>query len=140
MFVLVRTSNPGAADLQDRFLDGRLLFEAVAGLVAGPAGRQVGRSGYSAIGAVVGGTAPEHARAARELLPHSFFLVPGFGAQGGDPTLARRYCDPDGLGSLFSSSRAVLYPHLGAPGPWTRGAVRQAAATFIRSVRAALSA
>ncbi len=139
VFVLVRTSNSGSSDLQDRPLDGRAVFEAIAELIAPRAAALVGRSGFSAIGAVVGGTASQHARSVRRLLPHSIFLVPGFGAQGGDVTRAREFCNPDGLGALFSSSRAVLYPHLYSSVPWTRGAVRSAAVAFIQSVRDSLA-
>lgn len=138
VFVLVRTSNPGSKDLQDRVMGGGLLFEAVGELIAPRAATLVGRSGFSAIGAVVGGTEPHHARVIRKLLPHSIFLVPGFGAQGGDPSRVREYCDRDGLGALFSSSRAVIYPHLYSGARWSRGAIRQATLGFIKAIRSAL--
>jgi orotidine-5'-phosphate decarboxylase len=85
MFLLVRTSNPGAARLQDADLGGRPLHEELAALVAERAGRLAGESGLSGLGAVVGATAPQHLGRLRELMPDSIFLVPGIGAQGGRP-------------------------------------------------------
>ena len=85
VFLLVRTSNPGAARLQDADLEGRPLHEHLAGLVAELAPRLAGESGLSGVGAVVGATAPQHLGRLRELMPDSVFLVPGIGAQGGRP-------------------------------------------------------
>ena len=85
VFSLVRTSNPGAADLQDLDLEGRPLHERLAEFVAEGAPALVGESGLSGMGAVVGATAPEHLARLRELMPDAIFLVPGIGAQGGRP-------------------------------------------------------
>jgi orotidine-5'-phosphate decarboxylase len=85
VFLLVRTSNPGAAALQDADLAGRPLHEHLAGLVAKLAPRLLGEGGLSGAGAVVGATAPQHLGRLRELMPDSIFLVPGIGAQGGRP-------------------------------------------------------
>jgi orotidine-5'-phosphate decarboxylase len=85
VFSLVRTSNPGAADLQDRQVDGRPLHELLAGLVAEAAPRLAGADGLSGMGAVVGATEPGHLGRMRELMPDSIFLIPGVGAQGGRP-------------------------------------------------------
>jgi orotidine-5'-phosphate decarboxylase len=85
VFLLVRTSNPGAARLQDADVEGRPLHEHLAGLVAELAPRLAGESGLSGVGAVVGATAPQHLGRLRELMPDSVFLVPGIGAQGGRP-------------------------------------------------------
>jgi orotidine-5'-phosphate decarboxylase len=85
VFLLVRTSNPGAARLQDADLGGRPLHEELAALVAERASRLAGKSGLSGLGAVVGATAPEHLGRLRELMPDSVFLIPGIGAQGGRP-------------------------------------------------------
>jgi orotidine-5'-phosphate decarboxylase len=85
VFALVRTSNPGAADLQDASVNGRPLHEHLAVLVAERAPRLAGEDGLSGMGAVVGATAPEHLGRLRELMPDSIFLVPGVGAQGGRP-------------------------------------------------------
>jgi orotidine-5'-phosphate decarboxylase len=85
VFLLVRTSNPGAARLQDADLGGRPLHEELAALVAERASRLAGKSGLSGLGAVVGATAPQHLGRLRELMPDSVFLIPGIGAQGGRP-------------------------------------------------------
>ena len=85
VFSLVRTSNPGAADLQDRDVEGRPLHEHLAAMVAARAGRLAGSGGLSGMGAVVGATAPEHLGRMRELMPEAVFLIPGIGAQGGRP-------------------------------------------------------
>lgn len=85
VFCLVRTSNPGASDLQDRLVAGQPLHELLAALVAEQAPRLAGDSGLSGVGAVVGATAPEHLGRMRELMPDSVFLIPGVGAQGGRP-------------------------------------------------------
>jgi orotidine-5'-phosphate decarboxylase len=86
LFVLVRTSNPGAADLLDLDAGGRPLFERIAELVGSRADRLLGDSGLSGLGAVLGATEPRHLAGVRELLPASIFLVPGVGAQGGRAT------------------------------------------------------
>ena len=85
VFCLVRTSNPGAADLQDRQVEGRPLHELLAGMVAERAPRLAGAGGLSGMGAVVGATAPGLLGRMRELMPDSIFLIPGVGAQGGRP-------------------------------------------------------
>jgi len=110
VFVLVKTSNKGAADLQDlRLADGRRLCEAVADLVAEWGVGRVGGSGRSAVGAVVGATHPEDVAVLRERMPRAILLVPGVGAQGGDPALLRPAFGADGLGAVVNSSRAILY-------------------------------
>jgi orotidine-5'-phosphate decarboxylase len=85
LFLLVRTSNPGAARLQDAPLGERPLHEELAALVAERAPQLAGQSGLSGLGAVVGATAPQHLGRLRELMPDSVFLIPGIGAQGGKP-------------------------------------------------------
>ena len=98
LFVLVRTSNPGAADLLDLPAPERPLFERLAELVAARANRLAGLSGLSGLGAVVGATEPRHLGRLRELMPESVFLLPGVGAQGG------RVSD---LGAAFGTSPAA---------------------------------
>jgi len=83
IFLLVRTSNPGAARLQDAALGDRPMHEELAAMVAESAPKLVGESGLSGVGAVVGATAPQHLGRLRELMPNSVFLIPGIGAQGG---------------------------------------------------------
>ncbi|HET8592513.1 MAG TPA: orotidine-5'-phosphate decarboxylase [Solirubrobacterales bacterium] len=85
IFLLVRTSNPGAARLQDATLGERPMHEELAALIAERAGELTGDSGLSGLGAVIGATAPQHLGRLRELMPDSIFLIPGIGAQGGRP-------------------------------------------------------
>jgi orotidine-5'-phosphate decarboxylase len=102
IFVLVRTSNPGAADLLDLRAGEGPMHERLAGMVAERASRLAGESGLSGMGAVVGATEPRHFTRLRELMPESILLVPGVGAQGGDPAE---------LGPAFSNDQAsVLVP------------------------------
>ena len=112
IFVLVRTSNKSAGQLQD-FADaaGRKLYEHVAGLVeswASPAER-VGRCGYSLVGAVVGATWPAQARELRAVMPHCTVLVPGYGAQGATADDCMASFSADGRGAIVNASRSVLY-------------------------------
>lgn len=113
LFVLVRTSNPGARDFQDLHVEGRPLYQQVAASLAPLAERLKGQCGWSSLGVVVGATWPEESRAVRALLPGALFLVPGYGAQGagaGD-ALAGFVSGPKGLeGGVVASSRAVLFP------------------------------
>jgi orotidine-5'-phosphate decarboxylase len=97
VFALVRTSNPGAADLQDLPAPEAPLHERLAGLVAEAAERLAGADGLSGMGAVLGATEPQHFARMRELMPRAIFLIPGVGAQGGRPEL---------LGAAFSAGRA----------------------------------
>ena len=85
LFVLVRTSNPGAADFFDLPTPDVPLHERIAAMVAERAERLMGDSGLSGMGAVIGATEPEHLGRLRELMPQAVFLIPGIGAQGGDP-------------------------------------------------------
>jgi orotidine-5'-phosphate decarboxylase len=108
IFLLVRTSNPGAARLQDAELDGRPMHEELARLVAERAEELVGESGLSGLGAVVGATAPQHLGRLRELMPDSVFLIPGIGAQGGRPDDLGPALAPERPASvLVAAARAI---------------------------------
>lgn len=110
VFVLVKTSNPGSADLQDQSLaSGQKLFEHVADQVSRWGKAQLGRSRYSPVGAVVGGTHPQHLAALRARLPHSVLLVPGYGAQGAGADDVVHAFDEQGLGAVVNASRALTY-------------------------------
>ncbi len=113
MFVLVRTSNPGAADFMDVPSPDTPLHERLASLVDALSGRLLGEGGLSGLGAVVGATEPEHIAHLRELMPRSVFLLPGVGAQGGDPKLLGAAFAPGPAGAIVSSSRGIA----GAPDP-----------------------
>ena len=111
--VLVRTSNPGARDLQDLNVEGAPLWRRVAEMIAPQSDRLKGNSGWSGLMAVAGATYPQEARALRETLPHALLLVPGYGAQGASArdAVAGFVRGKNGLeGGVVSSSRAVLYP------------------------------
>jgi orotidine-5'-phosphate decarboxylase len=115
VFVLVRTSNPGAGDLQDLEVKGEPLFHALARSLAPVAEELRGPvTGWSSLGVVVGATWPEEHQAVRDALPHSVFLVPGFGAQGaGAAEAVRGFAEsPTGgrEGGIVSSSRGVMFP------------------------------
>ena len=109
VFVLVKTSNPSSGQLQDlRFEDGRTLYQAVADLVEEWGEETRGESGYSAVGAVVGATYPQQGVELRARMPHAFFLVPGYGAQGAKGTDIAGCFDANGNGAIVNASRSIL--------------------------------
>jgi orotidine-5'-phosphate decarboxylase len=114
VFVLVRTSNPSAAAIQDfTDADGQRMYEKLAEIIAGIAGEKdrIGTSGYSNIGMVVGGTAPEVTTALRLKYDKIWFLVPGYGSQGASAADCVRFCKPDGTGALINASRSIIYAY-----------------------------
>lgn len=108
IFVLVKTSNPGSGELQDRLIDGEPLYCRVADLVSRWGSDAMGCRGYSKVGAVVGATHPKQGVELRVRMPHVFFLVPGYGAQGGTGADLKGYFDKDGLGIIVNSSRGII--------------------------------
>jgi orotidine-5'-phosphate decarboxylase len=109
IFILVRTSNPSAGDLQDLVLsDGRPVYEALASKVAVWGEQLVGESGYSSVGAVVGATWPLQASRLRKLMPRTLILVPGYGAQGATADDAAHSFGPDGGGAVVNASRSLM--------------------------------
>jgi len=108
IFVLVKTSNPSSAEIQDKVADGLPVYGHMAQLVSEWGKDLIGKYGYSSVGAVVGATYPEQARRLREMFPSVFFLVPGYGAQGGTAADAAVNFDANGLGAIVNSSRAIL--------------------------------
>ncbi len=114
VFVLVRTSNPSAAALQDlRDGEGQAVFERMAQIVAEIADRpeHIGEKGYSNIGMVVGGTSPEATTVLRAKYNKVWFLVPGYGSQGATATDCIRFCKADGTGALINASRSIIYAY-----------------------------
>jgi orotidine-5'-phosphate decarboxylase len=107
VFALVRTSNPGAADVQDLFTAEGPLHERLAALVEGLSDLLAGEAGLSGMGAVVGATEPRHIGRLRELMPRSIFLIPGVGAQGGRPELLADAFSPGPAAALVASSRGI---------------------------------
>lgn len=138
IFVCVKTSNPGAAIIQEQTIAGRYLYEIVADLIKPAAACSLGDSGYSGIGAVVGATYPEAAQRLRQQLPNSLFLVPGVGAQGGGNQGIKACFNADGLGAVVSSSRAIMYPHLYGSSDSNHETIRQAALDLITQVNTIL--
>ena len=114
IFVLVRTSNPSAGAVQDfADADGVRMYEKVAEVVGGIANKdgRIGDCGYSNIGMVVGGTAPEVTTALRDKYDKVWFLVPGYGSQGASGADCVRFCKPDGSGALINASRSIIYAY-----------------------------
>ena len=107
VFLLVRTSNPGAADLQDLPAPERPLHERLAEIVDELSPRLAGSGELSGVGAVVGATAPEHIARLRELMPRSIFLIPGVGAQGGDAADLGAAFSPGPAAALVTASRSI---------------------------------
>ena len=108
IFVLVKTSNPSSGEFQDKLIDGKPLYELVGEHVAKWGEDCVGSCGYSEVGAVVGATYPEMGKVLRNIMPKSYILVPGYGAQGGTADSLRPYFNEDGLGAIVNSSRGII--------------------------------
>lgn len=107
IFVLVKTSNPSSGEFQDRLVDGRPLYELVGEKVAEWGESHMGDS-YSYVGAVVGATYPEMGKILRKIMPKTYILVPGYGAQGGKAKDLAPYFNEDGLGAIVNSSRGII--------------------------------
>lgn len=107
LFILVKTSNPSSGEFQDQLVNGRPLYELVGRKVAEWGKLHMGTS-YSYIGAVVGATYPEVGKSLRAIMPKTFILVPGYGAQGGKAENLAAYFNKDGLGAIVNSSRGII--------------------------------
>ena len=109
IFVLVKTSNPSSGELQDMKLDtDETVYEHMGRMCESWGEELMGKYGYSAVGAVVGATYPEQLKEMRAKLPHTFFLVPGYGAQGGGAEDVKNAFDENGLGAIINSSRGIM--------------------------------
>lgn len=108
LFILVKTSNPSSGELQDQMMDGLPVYRHMGELCERWGESCPGKYGYSAVGAVVGATYPVQLQELRAALPHTFFLVPGYGAQGGGAADVAPAFDERGLGAVVNSSRAIL--------------------------------
>ena len=108
IFALVKTSNPSSGEFQDAYIDERRLYTAVGDLMEKISLETVGKYGFTRLGAVVGATYPEEVEFLRARLKHTFFLVPGYGAQGGSAAEAARSFDENGHGAIVNSSRAII--------------------------------
>jgi orotidine-5'-phosphate decarboxylase len=128
IFCLVKTSNPGGAEIQDLTLsDGRPLWHQVARLVAEWGAEQVGASGLSSVGAVVGATHPRAVGEARRLMPQAVLLLPGIGAQGASPADLARAFTSGPASALVTASRSILYAYRATGDDWRRSATGEAA-------------
>ena len=107
IFVLVKTSNPSSGEFQDRLIDGKPLYELVGEQVRAWGEECMGDS-YSYVGAVVGATYPEQGKLLRKVMPKTFILVPGYGAQGGKGADLVHFFNEDGLGAIINSSRGII--------------------------------
>lgn len=108
IFVLVKTSNKSSGELQDRLIDGVPVYAIMGDMCENWGKDQIGKYGYSSVGAVVGATYPQQLTELRRRLPHTMFLVPGYGAQGGGAEGLKGAFDERGLGAIVNSSRAVM--------------------------------
>ena len=144
IFVLVKTSNPSSGEFQDQLVDGRPLYELVGEKVAQWGEEHMGDS-YSYVGAVVGATYPEMGAVLRKLMPKTFILVPGYGAQGGQGKDLVHFFNEDGLGAIVNSSRGIIaaykqekYASFGAEnfGDASRAAVEDLAADIRQALEA----
>lgn len=107
--MLVKTSNPSSGELQDMKLDSdETVYEHMGRMCENWGEELTGKYGYSAVGAVVGATYPEQLKEMRAKLPHTFFLVPGYGAQGGGAEDVKNAFDENGLGAIINSSRGIM--------------------------------
>jgi orotidine-5'-phosphate decarboxylase len=136
VFVLVRTSNPGAGQFQDLDCGGWPLFRHVAEAVGSWARERLGASGFGDVGAVVGATYPAELALLRQALPDVIFLVPGFGAQGAGAADTAAAFRPDGLGAVVNSSRGILFPFQPDAADW-EARVESAARATIAALAAA---
>ena len=108
IFVLVKASNPSSGELQDRCIGEEPVYCVMGDMCETWGAEQIGAYGYSSVGAVVGATYPEQLTELRKRLPHTFFLVPGYGAQGGGAEGVSKAFDKNGLGAIVNSSRAIM--------------------------------
>ncbi|MGN0316448.1 MAG: orotidine-5'-phosphate decarboxylase [Lachnospira sp.] len=142
IFILVKTSNPSSGEFQDQLIDGKPLYEHVGAKVREWGEECMGDS-YSYVGAVVGATYPEMGRTLRKIMPKSYILVPGYGAQGGKAEDLKAFFNEDGLGAIVNSSRGIIaayskeeYSKFGAAN--FGEASRQAAIDMINDINGAL--
>ena len=146
VFVLVKTSNPGGRMFQDLVAEGRPLYRHVAEYVERQAAATAGQCGYGLVGAVVGATYPAQLVELRAAMPHTWFLVPGFGSQGGTAADVAAAFDARGCGAIVNNSRGIIFAHAIKPYSERYGAARWQAAVeaatrdMIEQLRAATPA
>jgi len=146
IYVLVKTSNPGGKRFQDIVADGRPLYRHVADYVESLAAETAGSGGYGSVGAVIGATYPQQLAELRQAMPHTWLLIPGFGAQGGSAKDCAAAFDQHGLGAIVNNSRGIIFAHSRpeyrdrfGPARWQQ-AVEAATLDMIAQLRAETSA
>lgn len=112
IFVLAKTSNPNSGEIQDLLVDGVPVYEKMGVLIEKWGSELIGQHGFSSVGAVVGATHPEQAKRLRQVMPHTFFLVPGYGAQGGKAEDLAVCFNENGIGAIVNSSRGIIAAHM----------------------------
>jgi orotidine-5'-phosphate decarboxylase len=142
IFVLVKTSNPGGGMLQDLQCNGQAVYARVAAQVEQFSRSATGQCGYGAVGAVVGATYPAQLVELRQAMPHSWFLVPGYGSQGGTAADVAPAFDENGLGAIVNNSRGLIFAHerpefSGRFGSNWQAAVEAATREMIEALRSA---
>jgi orotidine-5'-phosphate decarboxylase len=135
VFVLVRTSNPGAGQFQDLECSGRPLYLRVAEAVGQWTRENLGRCGFGDVGAVVGATHRAELATARSSMPEAYFLVPGFGTQGGTAADTSPAFRADGLGAIVNSSRAIIFAFAPSDPTWEASVERAAQTTIAELAR-----
>ena len=141
VFVLVKTSNPGGRVFQDLIAEGKPIYRHVAALVEQLASKHLGKCGYGDIGGVVGAVYREQLAELREAMPHTWFLVPGYGSQGARAADVAPAFDPRGRGAVINNSRAIIFAYRRreyerfGPGRWQE-AVEAATRDMIAELRA----
>lgn len=128
IFVLVKTSNPSSGELQDQMLGDKTVYETMGAFCEKWGEQLPGKYGYSGVGAVVGATYPDQLKELREKLPHTLFLVPGYGAQGGGAADVAGAFDAKGCGAIINSSRGIMcaYKKTGSPDDYAQAAREEA--------------
>ncbi len=144
IFILVKTSNPSSGEFQDKDMEGKPLYEHVGAKVDEWGKDLIGKCGYSSVGAVVGATYPEVGKVMRRVMPNTYILVPGYGAQGGKGKDLVHFFNEDGLGAIINSSRGIIaaykndaYSKYGEEG--YADAARQAVIDMREDIEAALN-
>ena len=139
IFVLAKTSNPSSGELQDMDVSGRTVYELMGGMIDSWGADSVDADGYSACGAVIGATYPRQLAGMRRALPHTFFLIPGYGAQGGGAADAAPGFDDNGGGAIVNSSRGIMLAYRKHPEMSWMDATRKAVADMREDLRRALA-
>ena len=138
IFVLAKTSNPSSGELQDRDVGGKTVYELMGGMIEEWGADSISGDGYSSCGAVIGATYPRQLASMRKAMPHTFFLIPGYGAQGGGAADAAPGFDGKGGGAVVNSSRGIMLAYRKKPDLNWKDAVREAAAEMRDDLRSVI--